>query len=515
MSRHTESSMPQSGTWHIAGVAISALLLLTFVLYQQTIFYLSEKWNELEAGEYGHGYLVLLISVYLVFYNRRRLEALTPCPEYRAILAVLVASLLWMVAALVDIAMLQTVGLLLLVLSVVWAILGTRVAQILAFPVLYIGFAIPVWFPLSPILQELTADVVFWAIRLMDIPALRIENMIVLPAGKLSVEEACSGLRYFLAALTLGALFAYLNYVTFAARLTVVLVSAGAAVLANILRVFIVVYLGYTTEMQHPLISDHVMFGWYLFAGVVVVLLVINSLLDRVRLHGLKGTLDTAVCRQFPCNKIKSQFLVIVLASALLVSTGPAIVFWINNQPQPASNPVPIKLLLNSGAWSVMDADEDDWAPQYQGAIDHMVVFKDKSDREIYLYLGMYPVQTQGKELIYYSNRISDDKVWHTRYQRAKQYSIGGQQVLEQLLEKDDGSKRLVWYWYQVAGLGTANKYHAKALQVLGLFNGKRQASIVAIAAKLDAEPEMTRKMLGQFAAEMGSSLSRVIDDNK
>jgi len=50
---------------------------------------------------------------------------------------------------------------------------------------------------------------------------------------------------------------------------------------------------------------------------------------------------------------------------------------------------------------------------------------------------------------------------------------------------------------------------------VLGLFNGKQQASIVAIAAKLDGEPEYTREMLGQFAAEVEPSLIRVIDNNK
>ena len=53
----------------------------------------------------------------------------------------------------------------------------------------------------------------------MEIPALRIENMIVLPAGKLSIEEACSGLKYFLVAMTLATLYAYLNYETLRSRL--------------------------------------------------------------------------------------------------------------------------------------------------------------------------------------------------------------------------------------------------------------------------------------------------------
>ena len=509
------SNLRPCDAWRVAGVSIIALLILTFFLCQQTILYLIGEWNQLEGGDYGHGYLVLLISAYLIFYNRRRLMALTPCPEYRAILAVLAASMLWMVAALVDVEMLQTVGLLLLVLSMMWALLGTRVTQILVFPVLYIGFAIPIWFPLTPLLQELTADAVFWSIRVIEIPALRIENMIVLPAGKLSIEEACAGLRYLMAALTLGTLYAYLNYVTFHSRLMIVLVSAGTAVLANILRVFIVVYLGYTTDMQHPLISDHVALGWYLFGGLVVVLLVFESLVHRKCLPGPGRTLDNVACEQPPCDKGKLPYITFVLVVAIFISAGPTTVFWINNQPQSDSYPVQIKLPLAAGEWSYMDADDDGWTLQYRGAITHKMAFHDKINHEIHLYLGLYPTQRQGEELINDLNKISDDKIWRIKYQRAKLHNVGGQQVLEQLLEKNDGTQRLVWYWYHVAGQNTVNKYHAKALQVLGFFNGKRQASIVAIAAKLDDEPEYTREILGRFAAEMGPSLSRVIDDDK
>jgi exosortase A len=238
-------------------------------------------WNQLQIGEYSHGYLVVAISLYLILRQRRTLSTLTPCPNTWALLAVAAASLLWMLAALADVQMLQTVGLLLVVLAVVWTVVGNRVTRALLFPILFIGFAIPVWFPLSPLLQDLTADAVFGTIRLLGIPALRQENLIVLPAGRLSIEEACSGLRYLLAALTLGTLYAYLNYKTFRARLIIVLISVGAAVLSNMLRVFIVVYLGYTTDMQHPLVHDHLSLGWYLFGGLVVILLFLDARLHR------------------------------------------------------------------------------------------------------------------------------------------------------------------------------------------------------------------------------------------
>lgn len=127
-------SHPARYGWFYANVSLAALLLLIFVLYQQTLLYLAGIWNPLESGEYAHGYLVMLISGYLIFINRARLSLLTPCPEYRAILAVAVSCAVWMLTALVDIELLQGVSLFLLVISVVWMQLGTQVGRVLLFP---------------------------------------------------------------------------------------------------------------------------------------------------------------------------------------------------------------------------------------------------------------------------------------------------------------------------------------------------------------------------------------------
>ncbi len=514
MSSHAENNVHQRDAWRFAWAAIAVLLLLMSVLYQQTIFYLAGLWNQMQAGNYAHGYLVLMISAYLVFYNRQKLALLTPCPEYKAILAVVIASLLWLVAALVDIEMLQTVGLLLLLLAVAWVVLGTRAIQILAFPVLFISFAIPVWFPLSPVLQEITADAVFWVVRVIEIPALRIENMIVLPAGKLSIEEACGGLNYFLAAMTLATLHAYLNYPSLRSRLVVVLVAAIAAVLVNILRVFIVVYLAYTTEMQHPLIADHLSLGWYLFAGLVVVLLVIDAQLQKSRQHQSSQHEHQSVAgaEQTTCNKSKLQFVSIILMAALFISAGPVSLYWLNGQSESDKAVVQSAPIFIVDEWSVAGQSKDDWMPQYQGAVAHKMTFDNQVGQQMHMYMGLYPTQKQGEELINDLNTISDDKIWYSGYQRAKLLNVGELQVLEQLLEKRDGSQRLVWYWYNVAGQNTVNKYQAKALQVLGLVTGVRQASVVAIATGLAGEPEDTRKLLRQFVEAVNPAVDEMMD---
>ena len=499
--------------WLIAALSVSALIALMLLLYQQTVLYLAGLWNNYEIGEYGHGYLVLAISAYLIVRNRRNLLMLEPCPAYWMLAGVMAATLLWLVAVLVDVNMMQTVALLILLIAIVWTIMGSRVAAALLLPLLFIGFAIPLWFPISPLLQDLTADVVFWFIRILEVPAFREENMIVVPAGRLSVEEACSGLRYFLAALTLGTLYAYLNYKTLGARVTVVLIAAATAVLANFVRVFIVVYLGYATDMQHPYVHDHLMLGWYLFGGLVAVLLIIDASLYRRYQRANPGSSSQAEAKDVnaeaaSCNKGKVHFPIVVVASALILAAGPAVVHSINSQSGAERSEAKLDLPTSVDDWSGSMTRSDDWVPEFHGAIDHKLHYDNGND-QVAFYLGYFPVQQQGEELINALNSISNQEIWRTHYPRARLKQAGDLPVLEQLLKNDAGQQRLVWYWYSVAGRDTTSKYEAKLLQVLGLLSGQTQAYVAAVAMDQREQIDQTRNVLRDFVTAMHQPLQQ------
>lgn len=515
MSVEQKQSLRQA--WLIAGVSTALLLLLTLVLYRQTVQYLTGLWNDYEIGNYGHGYLVLAIAAYLIVRNRRRLLGLTPCPSIWVLSATIAASLLWLVAVLVDVNMMQTVALWLLVITIVWSVLGNHVTRLLLLPLLYVGFALPIWFPLSPLLQDVTADVVFWVIRLLELPAFREENRIIVPAGVLSVEEACAGLRYLLAALTLGTLYAYLNYQTLRARIIVVLVAAAAGILVNMVRVFIVVYLGYATDMQHPYVQDHMMLGWYLFGGLVAILLFADALLyrhyHRDKHNDKSGQYKATEVNTQPaaCPRGNSRYLATVILGALVLAAGPAAVYSINHQ-SPA-NEAKIEIVLPAGrdGWSGPLTIEDDWAPVYQKAIALKQAYN-KADDQAIVYLGYYPAQKQGGELINDLNSINNPDVWMTHYAHAHLQKAGDQHVLEQLLKKSNGEQRLVWYWYRVAGRETTNKYEAKLLQALGLLTGQKHASVAAVATQKHDDIDHARKVLDEFLAVMKKPLQQIPD---
>jgi len=312
--------------WRYAGVVLTALLLLVLYVCRDTVIGVVSMWNQLQNGEFAHGYLVLAISLYMVFIKRRQLAEEMPCEYAPALLAIAFSSVLWLVAKLVDVQMVQAFAVLLMVMSTIWVITGSRIARQLLLPVAFLVFAIPVWSPLSPALQELTADVVYWLIRMVGIPALRQDYQIILPSGTLSIEEACSGLRYLLAALTLGVLYAWLNYQKTGARILVVIIAAAAAIAGNIIRVFIVIYLAYITEMQHPWVSDHLAFGWWLFGGIIILLLIFDVILSRrTPAETSPGKRPIPAVISPACsNSNTSRYSVLVLAAVMVVS-GPAL----------------------------------------------------------------------------------------------------------------------------------------------------------------------------------------------
>ena len=86
--------------------------------------------------------------------------------------------------------------------------MGLEVARTIAFPLAFTLMAVPIGEFLLPNLMNQTADFTVAALRLTGVPVYREGLYFTVPTGRWSVVEACSGLRYLIASLTLGLLFA-------------------------------------------------------------------------------------------------------------------------------------------------------------------------------------------------------------------------------------------------------------------------------------------------------------------
>lgn len=494
----------------MGGLVLGLSVLLILVLYQQTTLYLGELWMEWGEGAYGHGFLVLLISAYMIYTKRGALARLTPCPSNVALIAVFACSLLWMMAALASVQLVQMAVLLPLIVSIIWAVLGSRIALELLLPVMFMCFALPLWGALLPLLQVITAEGAYWLTRVVAIPAMMQDFIVTLPSGRLSIEYACSGLNYLMAGVTLGVFYAFLNYRTFSHRLLVVMTVAGAAVLGNILRVFIIIWFAWKTDMQHPYVKDHLGLGWYLFGGLMILLLVIDHFIAS-RSSTSAEPPPAVGGNSGPCVHGLSRRLFTYLATLGLIVAGPTIAWQVSHGEVDVDASGLVHPAGVAG-WQGPLQTNDNWMPAYQGAIEQKVLYK-KGNSGVYLYSGYYPRQAQGAELINVLNSLSKTPDWQVG--NSSEYHPAGldSPVIATVLVSSAGKRRLVWYWYRIAGRYTTNAYEAKLLQAMGLLSGKPDATIIAMATDLDPGMETARVLLTDFLSIMENPLTAAVND--
>lgn len=106
-----------------------------------------------------------------------------------------------------------------------------------------------------PFFMEWTAKITVICLRMSGIPVYQEGLQFVIPSGNWSVVEACSGIRYLIASVTVGTLFAYLNYRSLKRRLLFVVVSFLVPIIANWARAYIIVMLAISPATSLPLAS--------------------------------------------------------------------------------------------------------------------------------------------------------------------------------------------------------------------------------------------------------------------
>lgn len=253
--------------WRQALPPLALVVAAVLWLFRDSFVGMAEIWER--SDTFAHGWVVPPIALWLVWRARQRLALTTPRPVPWLLLPIVVAGAAWLMGALVSInALTQFMATALLVLSVP-AVLGWQAARVIAFPLLFLFFMVPIGEFLLPVLMEATADFTVAALQLSGVPVYREGLQFVIPTGNWSVVEACSGVRYLIASFMVGSLFAYLNYRSTKRRLLFVGVSILVPILANWVRAYMIVMLGHLSNNRIATGVDHLVYGWVFF-GIVI-----------------------------------------------------------------------------------------------------------------------------------------------------------------------------------------------------------------------------------------------------
>ena len=146
------------------------LLLLLALAYFDSWMALFALWASQDQSAYSFGFLVLLCTCYLVYLKRGQLADLNIRHAPWLLLPVLLLSCLWVVASFVELQTVQLAVLPLMVLATTTAFFGTNHFRLTALPVLLLLFAVPLWWPLLPILKDITVLVTEGFLRVIGKP---------------------------------------------------------------------------------------------------------------------------------------------------------------------------------------------------------------------------------------------------------------------------------------------------------------------------------------------------------
>ncbi len=284
-------------------------------------------WNESTA--FGHCYLVAPIAGWLAWERRGAWAVLSPRPRPSVALLALPLAGIWFAADRLGLMEGRQLAVLAVVWVLVFAVLGPRIGWALAVPLAYLVFLVPFGGFLVPALQGFTARFIDAGLALLDIPHLVTATLIEIPEGNFRVAEACAGLRFLIAAIAFGALYACVIYRDPWRRVGFIAACVAVPVLANGARALGIVLLGHARGSAEAGAVDHVVYGW-LFFRLVIVLLLLLGLPFRQDSRPFVPILSPSP----PPQAAARSPLVAMAALLLLAASGPATAAWLDQRAQ-------------------------------------------------------------------------------------------------------------------------------------------------------------------------------------
>ena len=446
--------------WRIALPALVAVLAFIVVAFFGTAAGMVAIW--LRSETFAHGFVVAPISLWLIWRMRDRLRMIEPQPSWLALPFIAAAGFAWLLGEVGAVNAVSQFAFVSMLVLAVPAVLGIRVTRAMLFPLGFLYFSVPIGEFLLPTLMAHTADFTIAAVRASGVPVLR-EGLQVfsVPNGRWSVVEACSGVRYLIASLVVGTLFAYLNYTAMWRRVAFIGVSIAVPIVANWLRAYIIVMLGYLSDNRIATGVDHIIYGWVFFGLVMLIMFWIGARWQQP-MHETAPSGGGQTAPGPPASP--AQLRAAALGVIAVIALWPAANWAIERNSADSSAALPV---IEVPAWTAAAAPEGSFAPSFHepSAVRHEIF--SRGGAQVGLFVGYYRGQNFDHKLVSSNNVLlrADDKVWHATRAGTSEMDIGGAKipVVSATIRNAPGEALEARQWYWIDGALTASDPIAKA----------------------------------------------------
>jgi exosortase len=263
-------------------MVLMGLFTLVFaVVFFQTWQSLINAWSS--SDDYSHGFLIVPLSLYIVWGKREELQRVKNKPSWVAFPLVLIALTLYLLAQFAEIVTLAPLAMILFIGASLFFLFGFQFFRVCLFPLFFLLFMVPVpaqiYATLTIPLQLFVTKVTVFIASSMGIPILREGNVLYLPEHTMQVVQACSGLRSIMSLLTLGVTIGYFSLKSNLLRMVLSLSAIPIAILINVLRVMLMVIAFYYFDFDLGNGTIHTVFGTVVFCLSVVLFVLFRKVL--------------------------------------------------------------------------------------------------------------------------------------------------------------------------------------------------------------------------------------------
>jgi exosortase len=477
---------------------VLSLIAIMLVAYWPTTRALWGVWTD--AFGAPHGPVVGLLSLWLLLRNRARLEGTQLGHSIWAGAALLLCSIAILIFRNGNLAGLELLTIPPLLFLAIAAALGLGIARLAAFPLAYLFFAMPGWGLLSVPLQRLTVDAVVVLAPLIGIPVSVTGNTVTLPgSGAFEIAEACSGSGFLSIGLAVAALLGAIESASWRRRAFLIIAMALVAIVANWIRVLIIIDAGYTTNMRHILVTGaHLLFGWVLFAIVMFASIWMLARPARRVEHGTAAR--TPMVANTTIEWLPGYLFAILALVAAPVLYGIAAL----RGDAPASS-VAIQLPAARAPWRGPLAGDPQRAEFRDSHSEWHVAYEDPSGRTVYLVAMAYPELRHGDEL------LNGEEALARRAGRSpvetRTVRVNDLRYREVRVSDGTGRQALTWSVYDIGGRAFVWPLYSKLWYGLRSLTGAPYSVLFAFQAECEPSCDVARATLSSLTQTVGGEL--------
>lgn len=484
------------GAYHFAFLILACLLLL---LNWRTILDLFDKWYDHDlAGTYSHGLLVLFITIYLVVLrirqNKSSFSLITP--SNTGLLFFACSQAILFVAILAGVNFVQHIALLFSLLTLVWALYSFNASKLFVRPALLLLLTFPLWGSLEYPLQNLTVLITDLILKITDVPYYRTGAYFHFPSGIIEIAPECAGLQQLLVSLVIGLIFSLQRELPMRDTVKMLIYISIAALLINVLRIIVIMIVGYYTAMESSLITKHLVLGWVIYGVGIYAFLYFYSKKKFTfhATHGGASDLDKPL-------KIKfiSVYIIVFVLIIFPTLTGKMITDYINNRRAIKS----LNLKVIDSQWhQQLHAFPVYWKPSFPRGDEIITTTYTKNDANVYLYENRFFRIDEDIEPVNMVNTVYNPKVWNVnQVEKISVVDAKGKHdnVYLNVLDSRSHGKLVVLSFYVINGSLVTSLPQAKIATLLGLLRLKYDTRVVCLATHSNDDPADAILRLKQF----------------